>query len=143
LVQRQNDFYNWLMLISKGTWELQSTYCTCELSNWLNLIPLTDWSYYPAPTVTLSGFCNIWQISLCYIRMLCLKAKLLEIHERQMIFDFWPIVNFFDICSNGAQQLYFCVNQFFRAIAIRSVDITATTKIICFVNVIIWLLLSN
>jgi hypothetical protein len=39
-----------------------------------------------------------------------------------MIFDFQPVVTFFDICSNGVEQLYFCVDQFFRAIAIRAVE---------------------
>ncbi len=37
-------------------------------------------------------------------------------------FRFSTSFQFFDICSNGVKQLYFCVDQFFRAIAIREVE---------------------
>ena len=54
----------------------------------------------------------------------CLKVKLLKIHVRQMIFNFWPVVNFFDICSNGVEQLYFCVEQFFELLQFEQLNIT-------------------
>jgi hypothetical protein len=43
----------------------------------------------------------------------CLKVKLLEIHVRQMIFDFGPVDKKTDICSNGVEQMKNCVDQFF------------------------------
>jgi hypothetical protein len=64
----------------------------------------------------------VYQLQFKQSLIFCLKVKLLEIQVWQMIFDFQPVVNFFDICSNGVEQLYFCVNQFFRASAIRAVE---------------------
>jgi hypothetical protein len=36
----------------------------------------------------------------------CLKVKLLEIHVRQMIFDFRAVDKKSDICSNGVEQIF-------------------------------------
>jgi hypothetical protein len=54
-----------------------------------------------------------------------------------MIFNFRPVVNVFDICSNGVEHLYFCVDQFFRAIAIRAVEHHPSRTIKCENHVII------
>jgi hypothetical protein len=51
-----------------------------------------------------------------------LKVELLEIHVRQMIFDFWPVDKKSDICSNGVEQMKNCVDQFFRANKFQAVD---------------------
>ncbi len=52
----------------------------------------------------------------------CLKVKLLEIHVRQMIFDFRAVDKKSDICSNGVEQMKNCVEQFFRANEFWAVD---------------------
>ncbi len=46
------------------------------------------------------------------------------IFNTQTADDFWFLTSchFFDICSNGVEQLYFCVDQFFPAIATGAVE---------------------
>ena len=52
----------------------------------------------------------------------CLKVKLLEIHVRQMIFDFRAVDKKSDICLNGVEQIKNRVEQIFRANEFRADD---------------------
>ena len=55
------------------------------------------------------------QLQFKQLIFFCLKVKLLEIHVRQMIFDFRAVGKKSDICSNGVEQMKNCVKQIFWA----------------------------
>ena len=57
----------------------------------------------------------VYQLQFEQLIFFCLKVKLLEIHVRQMIFDFWAVDKKSDICSNGVEQMKNRVEQIFRA----------------------------
>ena len=62
------------------------------------------------------------QLQLEQLIFFWLKVKLLEIHVRQMIFDFRAVDKKSDICSNGVEQMKNCVEQIFRANKFRADD---------------------
>ncbi len=62
------------------------------------------------------------QLQFKQLIFFCLKVKLLEIHVRQMIFDFRAVDQKSDICSNCVEQMKNCVEQIFWANKFRADD---------------------